>query len=235
MTKDEVMAKLAKLGSEKSKVLLSKHGAREPFFGVKIADLKVLQKQIKTDHSLALELYDTGNTDAMYFAGMIADPAVMTKAQLKKWVRAAYWHMLSGYTVAWVAAESAFGQELAKEWIEAKAEQVANAGWSTYSSLLAIEPDEDLDLDEIEKLMDRVKKEIGAAANRVKYAMNNFVISVGGYVAPLTKKAKAVANAIGTVEVDMGDTECEVPNALEKIEKIEQMGRVGRKRKRAMC
>ena len=103
--------------------------------------------------------------------------------------------MLSGYTVPWVASESRFGRELALEWIDSASEQVANAGWCTYSCLLAIKPDAELDLAEIEKLMGRVKAEIGSAPNRVRYAMNGFVIAVGGYVAPLTAKAKAVAKA----------------------------------------
>ena len=58
---------------------------------MKIADLKVIQKKIKKDYELSLALYDTGNSDAMYLAGLIADPDRMTKADLKKWVKGAYW------------------------------------------------------------------------------------------------------------------------------------------------
>ncbi len=235
MTANEVMAQLKKLGSEQTKKTLMKHGAKEPFFGVKVADLKVLQKKIKTDHALALELYDTGNSDAMYLAGLIADPAAVTKAQLQKWVKGAYWYMLSGFVVPWVASESSFGRELALDWIESDAEQIANAGWSTYGCVLSIKPDAELDLPEIEKLLKRITTEIGSATNRVRYAMNAFVISVGGYVAPLTAKAKAAAKVIGAVEVDMGDTSCKVPDATAYITKIEQLGRVGKKRKHAAC
>ncbi len=235
MTAKEVLAQLKAFGSEQTKKTFLRHGAKEPFFGVKVADLKVLQKKIKTDHVLALELYDTGNSDAMYLAGMIADPIAFTKAQLQKWVKGAYWYMLSGFTVPWVASEGKFGRELAIDWIDSNNEMIASAGWSTYSCILSIKPDADLDLKEIEKLLGRVKAEIGSAANRVRYAMNNFVIAVGGYVSPLTAKAKATAKAIGAVEVDMGDTSCKVPDACAYIEKIEKMGRVGKKRKHAGC
>ena len=44
-----------------------------------------------------------------------------------------------------------------------------------------------------------------------------------------------MAKAIGTVEVDMGDTVCKVPDALEYIAKIEAAGRLGKKRKTAVC
>ncbi len=59
--------------------------------------------------------------------------------------------------------------------------------------------------------------------------MNGFVISVGGYVKPLLKEAKAAAQEIGKVEVDMGETECKVPLATEYIAKMEKAGRIGKK------
>jgi 3-methyladenine DNA glycosylase AlkD len=235
MTATEVLAQLKKLGSEQTKKTLLRHGAKEPFFGVKVADLKTLQKKIKTDHILALELYASGNSDAMYFAGLIADPATFTKTDLRKWAKGAYWHMLSGCVVPWVASESRFGRELALEWIDNKDEQIANAGWSTYASLVSIEPDDDLDFAEIETLLDRVKEEITGAPNRVRYAMNSFVIAVGSFVAPLTEKAKKTAKALGAVEVDMGETSCNVPDACAYIAKVEKTGRVGKKRKHAAC
>lgn len=235
MTRDDVMAELERLGSEQTRKTFLRHGAKEPFFGVKIGDLKVLQKRIKVDHELALALYDTGNSDAMYFAGLICDPAKMTKAQLHKWVKAAYWQMIACYTVAWVAAESRFGAELARAWIDSPKELIASAGWNTYASLVGITPDDELDLAEIEKLLDRVPKEIGAAKNHVRYCMNGFVIAVGGAVLPLVKKAKAVAKALGPVAVDMGDTDCKVPLATECIAKIESKGKLGAKRKMARC
>ena len=50
-----------------------RHGAKEPFYGVKVGDLKPIQKRIKKDHALALALYDTGVSDAMYLAALIAE------------------------------------------------------------------------------------------------------------------------------------------------------------------
>ncbi|WP_439622212.1 DNA alkylation repair protein [Gemmata sp.] len=235
MTAHDVLAELKALGTEQTKKTLARHGAREPFFGVRVGDLKSIQKRVKPDHALALELYDTGNSDAMYLAGLIADPHKVTKAQLRKWAKGAYWYMLSCFTVPWVAAESAHGRELALEWMDSKAEQTAAAGWSTYSSLLSITPDEDLDLAEVEALLDRVATGIGPAPNRVRYCMVMFVVSVGSYVAPLVAKAKTVAAALGTVEVDAGDTDCAVPDAAAYIAKVEKMGRVGKKRKTAAC
>jgi 3-methyladenine DNA glycosylase AlkD len=235
MSAQDILRELSALGSPATKKVLINHVAKEPFYGVKVGDLKAIQKRIKKNHELALELYDSGVSDAMYLAGLIAEPAKMTKAQLQKWVKNAYWHMLQEYTVAWVTAESRFGVELANEWMKSPKEGIAAAGWSTYSSFVAITPDEDLDLDEIEQLLIRIPKDLPKAENRVRHTMNGFVIAVGGYVIPLVSKAKATAKAIGKVEVDMGGTACKVPDALAYIEKSESTGRLGVKRKTAMC
>lgn len=235
MTADEVVAELKKLGSPAIKNVLMKHGAKEPFFGVKISDMKKIVKRVKKDHALALALFDTGIGDAQYLAGLVADPPQMTEAQIQKWAKTATWGMISEYTVPWVASESRFGAELAREWIDSPKELIAAGGWATFSSLVAIKADEELDLAELEKLLNRVQKEIHTAPNKVRYCMNGFVIAVGSYVGSLTAKAKAIGKANGTVEVDMGGTSCKVPNAVEYIAKVEKMGRVGKKRKSAMC
>ena len=65
--------------------------------------------------------------------------------------------------------------------------------------------------------------------------MNGFVISVGLYVEPCLKAAKAAAKKIGKVSVHVGDTACKVPLATEYIDKAETDGRLGKKRKTAKC
>ncbi len=235
MTLQEVMSELEQMGTEQTRKTWLNHGARGAFFGVKIGDMKVIQKKIKHNHALALELYQTGNADAMYFAGLISEPKKMTKEELQDWAQKANWSMLSEYTVAWAAAERNFGRELAMAWIGSKEEHVQAAGWNTYSSLLMLKKDEELDLVEIEGLLEQIKTSIHNQAERTKYTMNGFIIAVGGQVASLGAKAKAVAAAIGKVSVDMGGTACKVPDAIPYIEKIEQMGKVGKKKKTVFC
>lgn len=235
MTFAEVMTELEKLGNEQTRKTWINHGATGEFWGVKIGDMKVIQKKIKHNHELALALYDTGNSDVMYFAGLISEPKKMTKEQIQHWAKTATWHMVSEYTVAWVAAESAYGRELAMEWIDLGNELLASSGWNTYSGLLSLKKDEELDEKEIKGLLQGIAKTIHQQPNRVKYAMNNFLISVGGYYKPLAEEAKKVAEKIGKVSVDMGGTACKVPDAISYIDKMEQMGRIGKKKKTVFC
>jgi len=60
MTLQEVLKELESYGDERTKNTLMKHGAKEPFFGVKVADLKKILKKTKKNHELSLQLYDTG-------------------------------------------------------------------------------------------------------------------------------------------------------------------------------
>jgi 3-methyladenine DNA glycosylase AlkD len=235
MTAQAILDELKTLGSESTKRVLMRHGAREPFFGVKIQDLKKIQKRIKKDYELSKALFDSGVSDAMYLAGLIADEAKMTKKDIQSWADKAYWSMLSEYTVPWVAAESRYGRELALKWIESKKENVAAAGWMTLSSLVGITPDDELDKGELKKLLERVARTIHSQPNRVRGAMNCFVIAAGCCVKPLTALAMSLGKKIGPVHVDMGETACKTPFAPDYIAMVKKRGSIGKKRKTARC
>lgn len=160
MTSKEILDDLKSLGQASIKKVLMNHGAREPFYGVKTEDLKKIAKKVKTNYKLSLELYDSGISDAMYLAGLIADDAQMTRKDLQRWADQAYWYMLSEYTVPWVTSGNILGHDLALEWIGSKKESIASAGWSTYSCLLSRTPNEALDLKEIKSMMTNIQKEI---------------------------------------------------------------------------
>lgn len=231
----EVMSELAAIGSEPIKRIYLKHGATEPFFGVKIADLKVIQKKLKGGQALALELYATGNGDAQYLAGMIADGTKMTRAQVQSWADKAAWRMIAGTIVPWVACEHPDGYALAREWIDSPKEHVAIAGWNTLGALVTVLTDDHLPVKELGALLDRVAKTLPAAPDRVRQAMNYFVIACGTYVAPLGDKAIATARKLGKVEVDVGDTECKIPDAESYILKSRRGAPIAPKRKTVRC
>ena len=235
MTAKEILAELKPLGTDSYKKVMLNHGVKEPFFGVKISDLQKIQKRIKKDYQLALDLYETGNYDAMYLAGLIVDDARMTKKDLQHWIANATHEPLASSTVSWVAAGSPQGWELALEWIESKKPLTAEAGWSTLRSLVSIKNDSELDLAELKRLLDRVRKTIHQAPNDVRSSMNSFVIAVGSYVQPLTDTAVQTAEKIGPVTVDMGNTSCHVPSAPDSIRKVQKRGAIGKKRKSAKC
>jgi len=232
----EMMAELEKRGSESIAKTFRRHGAPESTFGVKVADMKLLLKKAGKDHALALQLWDTGNADAMYLAGLMADAQKITTRDLERWAKTASWQMLSEYSVAGVAADSPHGPALARKWIDDKQEKVASAGWNIWSGLVSVREDSELDLEELERLLARVENEVQAEKRqRVRYTMNGFVVAVGCFVKPLHAKAVATAKRIGVVTVEMGGTACKVPLATDYIAKVKSAGRIGKKRKSARC
>ncbi len=235
MNVESVMAELQAKGNEGIKKILLKHGIKEPFFGVKVEDLKVIQKKIKKDYQLAKDLYDTGNADAMYLAGLIADEDKMTKKDLSAWVKQAVSTNISEYTVPWITAESHFGYELGMEWIDSKITFIASAGWSTLASLVAIKPDNELDIPSLKALLTRVEKEIHQVDDRIRSRMNVFIIAVGSYILPLTDDAINTSKKIGAVKVNKDGTACKVPDAVVYIKKVKDKGTLGKKKKMARC
>ncbi|MFD3270771.1 DNA alkylation repair protein [Paenibacillus dendritiformis] len=235
MTVEDIMKKLEAMGSEQTKKTFLRHGAQEPLFGVKVGDLKKLVKDVKKDQALARALYETGNSDAMYLAGLTVNPKTMDRETLQAWAKRANWYLTAEYTVAGVAAESPYALELAREWMQSTDEMIAACGWSTYANYISITQDEDLDLEEIRRLLQQIAATIHSEKNRVRYTMNMFVIVVGSYVRPLHEEAVQVAEAIGKVQVHMGQTACKVPDAVPYIEKTVAAGKLGTRKKTCIC
>lgn len=230
-----VLEDLASLGTERTKKIYLQQGAREPLFGVATGAMKPIAKRIKIDQALADELYSTGNYDAMYFAGMIADPKAMTEADFDRWMEGAYFYMISDFIVSVTLAETDFAQAVSDRWIATGRELFVSAGYSCYCWLLGNRKDEEFDREKLNTMLETVEKTIHASPDRAKYAMNNFVSTVGVSYIPLHAKAVSVANAIGTIDVFRGKTKCSVPVATDEIQKAVDKGRLGFKRKSVRC
>lgn len=232
---EEIIAELEQMGNAATKKVLMNHGAREPFFGVRVGDMKSIVKRIKKNHELSLSLYATGNSDAMYLAGLIADENKITKADLERWADEAYWCYLSEFAVPWVTSETPFAIELGLKWIDSEEERIAAAGWQTLGSYASINPNEKIDIALYSSLIDRIEKDLHGSQNRVRHVMNGFIITIGSYVEPLSQEAMDAAKRIGKVSVEMGGTACKVPFAPDYILKSIDRGTLNKKRKMARC
>ncbi|RNB70853.1 DNA alkylation repair protein [Brevibacillus panacihumi] len=235
MNVETVMQELEALGKERTKKIYVSNGAHEPLFGVATGQMKPIAKKIKINQPLAEQLYATGNYDAMYFAGIIADPKAMTAADFERWMDAAYFYMLSDYVVAVTLAETDIAQEVADRWIASGEELRMSAGWSCYCWLLGNRPDSEFSEDKIAGMLDLVERTIHDAPERAKYAMNQFIYTVGVSYLPLHDKAVETAKAVGPVEVKRDKTKSKHIHALENIQKAVEKNQLGFKRKYVRC
>lgn len=232
---ESVMQELESLGKERTKKIYISNGAHEPLFGVATGAMKPIAKKIKINQPLAEELYATGNYDAMYFAGIIADTKAMTESDYDRWMDGAYFYMLSDYVVAVTLSESDIAQEVADKWIASGDELRMSAGWSCYCWLLGNRKDHEFSESKISVMLDLVKKTIHDAPERTKSAMNNFVYTVGISYLPLHEKAVETATEIGIVELKRENKKSSFLNSFETIQKEIDKGRIGFKRKYVRC
>ncbi|WP_025693220.1 DNA alkylation repair protein [Paenibacillus zanthoxyli] len=235
MNVEMVMRELEALGKERTKKIYSSNGAQEPLFGVATGAMKPIFKKTKINQPLAEQLYATGNYDAMYFAGIIADPNAMTEADFDRWMDAAYFYMLSDYVVAVTLAEADIAQEVADKWIASGEELRMSAGWSCYCWLLGNRPDDEFSESKLAGMLEMVKNTIHDSPERTKYAMNNFLYTVAVSYVPLHDKACETARTVGPVEVNKDKAKSKFLHAYENIQKAVDKGQVGFKRKHVRC
>jgi len=232
---ETVMQELEALGKERMKKMYISNGAHEPLFGVATGAMKPIAKKIKINQRLAEELYATGNYDAMYFAGIIADPKAMTESDFNRWMDGAYFYMLSDFVVAVTLSESDLAQGIADQWIASGDELRMSAGWSCYCWLLGNRQDDEFSVSKISNMLDIVKNTIHDSPVRTKSAMNNFLYTVGTSYLPLHEKAVETAKEVGIVEIKRDKKKSSFLNACESIQKEIDRGRLGFKRKYVRC
>ncbi len=235
MDKTAVMNELARLSTPMMKKRYQSNGALEPFFGVATGAMKAMSREIKINQALADELYATGNYDAMYFAGVIADPNEMKEADYERWMDDAYFYMISDYVVAVTLSESDIGQDLSDKWIDSGDDLRMSAGWSCYCWMLGSRPDPEFQIDKLASMLERVRKDIYDAAPHVKKAMSYFVYTVATSYVPLHEVALETAKAIGTLVVPREHKKPEILNPLEDIQKAIERDRLGFKRRYVRC
>ncbi|WP_342429599.1 DNA alkylation repair protein [Neobacillus sp. FSL H8-0543] len=230
-----VMQELEALSKERMKKTYISNGAHEPLFGVATGAMKPLAKKFKNNQPLAEQLYATGNYDAMYFAGVIADPKAMTEDDFERWIKSAYFYMLSDYVVAVTLAEADIAQDVADKWIASGEELKMSAGWSCYCWLLGNRKDHEFSTSKLVSMLDLVEKTIHDAPERTKSAMNNFIYTVAISYVPLHEKAVETAEAVGPVEMKRGKKKPSILLASENIQKELDRGKLGFKRKYVRC
>jgi len=234
MNLESVMQELEALGKERLKKMYISNGAHEPLFGVATGEMKPLFKKIKINQTLADELYATGNYDAMYFAGIIADPNGMTEADYERWMDSAYFYMLSDFVVAVTLSEADIAQKIADKWIASGDELRMSAGYSCYCWMLGNRKDSEFDENKIAAMLETVRHTIHDAPLRAKYSMGNFLYTVAVSYVPLHHKAVETVEAIGPVEVVKGGKSMVLSTAA-NIQKAMDKNQLGFKRRHVRC
>ena len=213
----EILATLKKLGTPQTAAIYKRHGSGDNVFGVLTSEIAKLQKKIKVDHGLAMELWKTRNAEARVLALQIADPEKLTRADADHLLKEGPVHFLGCY-LSGLVGRSPIAEETMRAWMKSPDESAREMGYGILGARLKDDPESVTDAD-AEKILATIEKEIHRSANWARYAMNGALISIGIFKPALRKKAIDAARRIGKVEVDHGETNCKTPDAVPYIEK----------------
>jgi 3-methyladenine DNA glycosylase AlkD len=175
MTVQEVMAQLEALGSAKVRELNVRNGAPDNHFGVKMGDIRTIAKAIKSDHALGLELWNTGNADAMIVATLVLKPKQLSSIELEQMVRSVTYAQLADTLITNVVKLHPEKETLRLQWMENEDAMLARVAWSLTTERICKSPG---GLD-IETLLDRIESELASAPAAAQWTMNFCLGEIG--------------------------------------------------------
>jgi 3-methyladenine DNA glycosylase AlkD len=193
LTVDGIIKQLRSLGDEATRKHNAKWGAGDNQFGVKRGDLRTLANKIKTNHELALSLWQTGNLDAQFLATLLLDVNQLSADELDRLVRAITFAWVAEWLHSYVTKEHADKETLRQKWMADDDRWAARAGWQLTAGRVAKSPD-GLDLD---ALLNRIEKELATAAPETQWTMNGCLAEIGINHAKHRKRAIAIGEKLG--------------------------------------
>jgi len=193
MTLKETLTQLEALGSEKMREFNAKHGVGQNQFGLKMGDIRTLAKKIKTDHSLALELWDTENIDARFLAILIIDAKKLSHDELNRMVRSEKFTHVADWLYSYVIKLYPDTELFRTDWMNSKDVMAARAGWSLTSGCVVRNPD----LIDFPAILDRIESEMPKAAPEVQWTMNSTLANIGIHYPEYRDRALAIGERLG--------------------------------------
>lgn len=193
MNLTETLSKLESLGEEKVRAMHIKNGARENIFGVKMGDIRAIAKKIKTDHELALQLWETENIDARLLAILILKPKALSAEQIEQMVASENFTWAADWFYNYIVKEYPDKEQFREKWMNSGNIMLARAGWSLTSGRITRAP-EGID---IPAILDRIEKEMPKVAPEIQWTMNTALAQIGINHPIYRERALAIGEKLG--------------------------------------
>lgn len=188
----EALARLEPLADDTVRSLQVRIGTDNQF-GVKLGDIRKLAKEIKTNHDLGRELWQTGNVDARLLAILVLKPRNLSPDELDTMVRDATVIQVADWLNAYVVKKHPDKESLRERWMTDDDPLAARAGWNLTAERVAKKPD-GLDLD---ALLDRIESEMPGAADAPQWTMNVCLAEIGINSPEHRTRAIAIGESLG--------------------------------------
>lgn len=193
MTLDEALTRLAALKNDSTWAMNEKNGAAGRQYGVKHGDIRILAKEIKSDHALALQLWATENIDARYLAILLLKPKTLTPDEVETMLKSNAFLWVSDWFNNYVLKQHPAKESLRLKWEHDPHPIAARAHWSLTADRVTKDP-QGLNLT---ALLDRIEAEMPTAPAPVQWTMNNTLAAIGINHAPHRARALDIGEALG--------------------------------------
>jgi len=167
----DLMAELAALDDPKLRAANAAHGDDH---GVNLSRLRDIARRLKTQHELAIALWQTGDTAARLLATLVARPKAFTAAELDAMIHEIRAPKLLDWFVTHLVKPGRHAEELRLLWKD-QTDLIGRAGWSLTTERVIKAP-EGLDL---VALLDRIEAEMKQAPAPKQRAMNHCLAEIG--------------------------------------------------------
>ena len=192
-TVDETLRTLESMGNAKVREMNAKNGAPDNQFGVRMGDIRTVAKSIKTNHELGLELWRSGNLEAMLLATLIVKPKQLSDEELERMVATATYGWLADWLTSYVVKQHPNKESLRQRWLQSSDSMLARAAWSLTTERVVKQP-QGLDLG---GLLDRIEREMGSAPSPTQWTMNFCLGEIGIHFEQHRQRAIDIGERLG--------------------------------------
>ncbi len=197
--RDDVIKRLKSLSNPKTKESMARFGINtNSALGVSIPVLRKMAKWIGRNHNLAQELWSSGLHEAHILAAFIDDPALVTGAQMERWVKEFDSWDVCDLVCSGLFDQTEFAHQKAVEWSDREKEFVKRAGFVLMAAL-SVHDKEARDEDFL-KFLPIIKRESNDDRNFVKKAVNWALRQIGKRSPPLNKAAIKTARGFQVID-----------------------------------
>jgi 3-methyladenine DNA glycosylase AlkD len=214
----ELISELHKMADSRALANWQRLGlqSKDTYLGTGMSKLKERAKKIPKDHALAMQCWRSDVHDAKMMACFIDEPKKITPEEADEIIESIDIWGLGDQYVKNQLAKTSFRITKAEQWTNDTREYVKRAGYQ----LIQILAKEDKTLPDtwFDAYLNHIKK-LQTEPNWVKEMMAYALMAIGGRNQALHSRALSIAQKLGKIEVDYGDTSCQSPDPIKVLKR----------------
>lgn len=190
---DEVLAELAENEDPELRTVNQRQGND---IGVNLTTLCNIAQRLKTQHELAVELWDTEDTQARLVTILISEPGQYTIEEVDAMLREARVPKLLDWLTTYIVIRHPEAEDRRLLWMEDSNQNVAVAGWTLTSHLGA----KHVDNLNAPGLLEWIEETMGQAPERLQWAMNECLVTIGVHYPEHRTQAIEIGERLGLLK-----------------------------------